>query len=510
MRNDPGEANPGQRPEAAPARTDARRNRDRLLAAAEAEFRRDPHASLEQVASAAGVVRSTLYRHFSNRDELRAAVSALRDKVVKQAAEQRSDVRLGPSPGEGGVVRPSPPGARDLEEAGLAEVRPPGQLGHEIPVVVDATHVLNEVPPHLVGEQLVAEAQRIAGVPVALYVIDVDGSYLRRLAGSSEFPATLEGPLSVGPEIAPDALPELYARLEAVLPECRPYPLWLRGRAIGVLLAVRRPRESLGEVARQGTAALELAGLYTDVLEVTRRRRETSPAAEVQLNLLPPRTVQIAGGELAGSLLPSYEIAGDWFDYVENPDGTWLALAETVGQGLMASALGSVALGALRATRRTGGTLEEAVASMDRVAREVGGDDFHMCVVVARWHAPTSRFSWVACGRLAPLLWARDGSHRQLVGRGYRPLGRTRSDRTFERRERRLFPGERVVLCSEGVSERTTASGGVLGLEGIARAVEQAVDRGAAATVRYIQEAVTAASDEPLDDDATVVVLAVQ
>ena len=32
-RNDPGEANPGQRPEAAPARTDARRNRNRLLAA---------------------------------------------------------------------------------------------------------------------------------------------------------------------------------------------------------------------------------------------------------------------------------------------------------------------------------------------------------------------------------------------------------------------------------------------------------------------------------------------
>ena len=41
---------------------------------------------------------------------------------------------------------------------------------------LDAIQVLDSVPPHLVAEQLVAEAQRIAGVPVALYLVDIDGS----------------------------------------------------------------------------------------------------------------------------------------------------------------------------------------------------------------------------------------------------------------------------------------------------------------------------------------------
>jgi len=285
--------------------------------------------------------------------------------------------------------------------------------------------------------------------------------------------------------------------------------MWLRGRAIGVLLAVRRPRESLGEIARQGTAALEIAGLYTDAFEVARRRRTTSAAAEVQLNLLPPRHARVAGGELAGSLLPTYEVGGDWFDYVENRDGTWLAIAETSGNGLSAAAFTSVGLGALRAARRRGAGLEDAVGDMDQAVRLVGGRNFHMSAVVAHWHAPSSTFSWVSCGQIAPLLWAPEGRYEQLGGRGYGPLGRSRAQRAFERRKRRLRPDERIILYTSGVTDRTTAEGGTLGLDGIAAAVAQMQDRSAAATTRNIQEAVAQASEEALTHDAAVVVLAV-
>lgn len=488
-------------------REDARRNRERIVVAAEAAFRQNPRASIERIASTAGVSRSTLYRHFQTREDLMAALA---DRAgSSRPGRGAPDVRLTErNPGQG-LILAAPPGAGDLEETGLAEIRPAGQLGTETPLVVDATHVLNEVPPHLVAEQLVAEAQRIAHVPVALYVIDVDGSYLRRLAGGDEFPYALEGPLSVGPEIAPDALPELYARLERVLPDCHPYPMWLRGRAIGVLLAVRRPRDSLGEIARQGTAALEIAGLYTDAFEVARRRRTTSAAAEVQLNLLPPRNARVAGGELAGSLLPTYEVGGDWFDYVENRDGTWLAIAESSGNGLSAAAFTSVGLGALRAARRRGAGLDEAVGDMDRAVRLVGGRDFYLSAVVAHWHAPTSTLGWVSCGHIAPLLWATDGRYELLTGRGYGPLGRSRSERTFERRERRLRPGERLILYTGGVTGRTTSNGDTLGLDGIAAAVTEMQDCSAAATTRNIQEAVAQACAEPLTRDAAVVVLAV-
>jgi hypothetical protein len=89
----------------------------------------------------------------------------------------------------------------------------PGQLGRDRPLALEVTRVLDEVPPYLVADQLVAEARRAAGTSVALYVVDVDGSHLLRLAGSEEFPERLEALPALGPELVPEGLPELHALL---------------------------------------------------------------------------------------------------------------------------------------------------------------------------------------------------------------------------------------------------------------------------------------------------------
>jgi AcrR family transcriptional regulator len=58
-------------PPGRPKRADARRNYDRLIAAAAEAFERDgPEASLDGIARAAGVGPGTLYRHFPNRRAL--------------------------------------------------------------------------------------------------------------------------------------------------------------------------------------------------------------------------------------------------------------------------------------------------------------------------------------------------------------------------------------------------------------------------------------------------------
>jgi AcrR family transcriptional regulator len=72
-----------------PRRGDARRNRERLLAAATEAFREaDEQVSLEAVARRAGVGIGTLYRHFPTREDLVEAVylSEL-DRLVASGAE---------------------------------------------------------------------------------------------------------------------------------------------------------------------------------------------------------------------------------------------------------------------------------------------------------------------------------------------------------------------------------------------------------------------------------------
>ena len=154
-------------------RADAVASRERILEAASALVG-DRRVSMVEIAAAADVGRSTLYRHFPTRDALEAALA---DRDAETAAG-------GPSAAPGQVS--------------TLPFQAPGQLGRDRPLTLEVTRVLDEVPPHLVPDQLIAEARRVAGVAVALYVVDIDGSHLLRLAGSEEFPERLENPPALG------------------------------------------------------------------------------------------------------------------------------------------------------------------------------------------------------------------------------------------------------------------------------------------------------------------------
>jgi serine phosphatase RsbU (regulator of sigma subunit) len=483
--------NPGQPADETPAseparrRADALASRQRILAAAGA-LAGDRRTTMAEIAAAAGVGRSTLYRHFPSREALSTALD--------EEAEERADSAAVPEPSR--RLTPLP-------------FQAPGRLGQTRPLALEVTHVLDEVPPHLIADQLVAEARRAAGVAVALYIVDIDGSQLIRLAGSEDFPETLEAPPALGPEIVPEGLPSFYELLRRRLPRCVAVPLWLRGRVIGLLLCVGAPVASLEDIAKQGAAALELANDYTDVIEGARRRKPTTAAAEVQYHLLPPRVARVTGAQLAGALLPAYEVGGDWFDFVENRDGAWLALADTAGTGPTAAGLGASALGALRAARRSGQDLVQAAVSIDEVVRALGNPAFVVTALLARWHAPTAMLAWLNCGHPPAYLVDPEGRFTELEGPVHPALGAGDGPPDFEVGAVSLESGDRLVLYTDGITERSVKGGGRFGVDGMRRAVQAAAAPTAAATALAIQRAVTDAEADPLEDDATLIVLAV-
>jgi serine phosphatase RsbU (regulator of sigma subunit) len=466
-------------------RADAAASRERILATAAEEVAAGRLPSMRRLAALAGVGRSTLYRHFTSREAL------------EEALRERLD------------LKPSSARAVDTPAAPPFGLRPAGQLGRERPLALEVTHVLDEVPPHLIADQLVAEARRAAGVPVALYVVDIDGSNLLRLSGSAEFPEQLAAPPAVGPEIVPERLEALHEQLGRRLPGCVPVPLWLRGRVTGVLLSIGAPALPLEDIAKQGAAALALANDYTDLIEAARRRKPTTPAAEIQQNLFPPRLSRIAGAELAGGLLPTYEVGGDWFDFVENRDGAWLAIADGAGTGPTSAGLGAMALGALRAARRSDQTLVDAVRSMDEVVRGLGNPEFYVTALIARWRAATRTLSWINCGHPCAYVVDVEGSLRPLEGAEYPALGASERGMDPDPTETSFERGERLILVTDGVVERRTKGGGRFGADGLQAAVAAAASSTAAGTTMAIQQAVTDCWKEPLEDDATVVVLAI-
>jgi serine phosphatase RsbU (regulator of sigma subunit) len=456
----------------ASGRADAARNRERVLAAAGKLLEQSPGASLGEIATAAGVSRSTIYRHFADRDGL-----------IKEIGER---------------PRAAP---RESEE-----LLPPGELGREEPVPLDPVQVLDTVVAPLLPEQLVAEAQRIAGVPLALYVIDIDGSHLLRMAGPTRLPEKIEAPLAVGPELDREGLALLRERL-AKYAGVEIVPLWLRGRAIGVLLTLGKPRVGLAELAPQAAASIAMADRYTDAFARTQRRKQPKAAAEIQQSLLPPRIARFTGTEVAGNVLPSYEVAGDWYDVVENQDGIWLTIADGLGSGTRAIASAAVALGALRASRRSDGTIKGALMVMHRTLKEMPGPQAEMSAVIAHWDPATRELTLANCGHVPPVVIRNDGTAEKLKVPKVRGLGGRSAPEPAER-STALAAGDRLILVSDGVVSEGEKKAG-LGINGLLEAAQRSQSATAPDTVREIHSAVLAATGGELDDDATAVCLAI-
>jgi serine phosphatase RsbU (regulator of sigma subunit) len=455
--------------EDAVTRADALRNRERILDAADRILARRPSATMADIAAAAGVSRSTLHRRFASREQLAAALR-----------ERPHDPAKGPA------------------DTSL----PAGRLGRGRPLSLDAIQVFDVVPPALLPEQLVAEAQRIARVPVALYVLDIDGTHLLHMAGPKRLGERIPAPLAIGPELDADGLSELREHVEVDV-----YAMWLRGRANGVLVAFGRPAEPLTDLARQASGAITLADRYTDVFAKAQRRKQSAAAAEIQQSLLPPRIARVTGGEVAGNVLPSYEVAGDWFDVVENPDGIWVTLADGLGGSTPAAASSAVALGALRASRRGGARPSEALVVMHQSLREMPGPRAEMTAVTAHWDPATDELLVANCGHVAPVVVRGDGAVEQLEFERAHGLG-GRATPKPARRSTSLTSGDRLVLVSDGVVRCGRGQAG-LGFDGVIAAAAGAERDSAAETVREIHRAALSASGGDLDDDATAVCLAV-
>jgi serine phosphatase RsbU (regulator of sigma subunit) len=454
-------------------RADALRNDARILEAAKRLLEQSPSASLSDIAAGAGVSRSTLYRRFANRDQLIA--------------------KLESRPQDGSLQRPRDP-------------LPPGRLGRQRPLALDAIHVFDVVPPALLPEQLVAEAQRIAEVPVALYVLDIDGSHLLHMAGPDRLGAKLRAPFAVGPELDADGIAALRQGL-AKLRGAELFALWLRGRAIGVFITFGRPRQPLTEMARQAAAAVTLADRYTDVFASAQRGRQPQAGAEIQQSLLPPRIVRVTGAEVAGNVLPAYEVAGDWFDVVENAEGIWVTLADGLGASTRSAASSAVALGALRASRRSGASIGQALLVMHKTLREMPGPRAEMAAIIAHWDPSTGELVLANCGHVEPLILREDGEPEPLSFASTYGLGGRSTPKPSECTAH-LYAGDRLLLASDGavgVGDGQT----VLGRERVVEAALRPSRVSAAATVREVHDAVLAASGQDLHDDATVVCLSV-
>ncbi len=180
--------------------------------------------------------------------------------------------------------------------------------------------------------------------------------------------------------------------------------------------------------------------------------RELRVAREIQERLLPHSMPYIPGFEISGKSLPSQQVSGDYFDFLEMESGlVGIAIADVSGKGIPAALLMANLQASLHGQAIETGEASKVVGKInDLLARSTDAYMF-ATFFYGILDRVQSTFTYANAGHNPPFLFHPDGSYERLNPGG--PLIGFMARQDYEQRTLSILPGDVLVLFTDGITE---------------------------------------------------------
>ncbi|MFD9390758.1 SpoIIE family protein phosphatase [Streptomyces sp. NPDC060000] len=232
-------------------------------------------------------------------------------------------------------------------------------------------------------------------------------------------------------------------------------PLKARNVVLGFMILLRHPERALFNDMDRVTGA-ELAARAGLVLDNARMYTHQESVAEtLQDSMLPHIPPRMAGCDIATRYLPGTllgRVGGDWFDSVKLPGArTALVVGDVMGHGLNSAAM----MGQLRTAVQTMAALDlppsQLLRNLDDLAQRLG-DTYLATCLYAVYDPIVGELHLANAGHIPPVLVrAADGRSELLDLPTGAPIGV--GGVPFEAVRVRVEPGDRLVMCTDGLVE---------------------------------------------------------
>lgn len=231
-------------------------------------------------------------------------------------------------------------------------------------------------------------------------------------------------------------------------------------------------------------------------------------AAEVQQNILPRAVPRISGFDIAAKMRAAKIVAGDYYGFIEQPDGsTAIVIADVAGKGVAAGLLMPSIEIALRLNSPQQSSTEKVINDFNRVVCQLTGGFRFISLFYGKLLPAIRRFEYTNAGH-NPALLLRKGSVTQLSVGG--PVLGLLSDATYETDAVQLENGDVLVLYTDGVVEAESPNGEFYSVERLQSTVLAVAQQAAEKIVEAIYESLLDFQQRStLQDDATLVVVRV-
>lgn len=239
------------------------------------------------------------------------------------------------------------------------------------------------------------------------------------------------------------------------------------------------------------------------------QEQELEKAREIQEGLLPKKIPQVRGLEVAGAWQPARVVGGDYFDVLKFSERKIaLCIGDVVGKGISAALLMANLQASFRAFASESISPAALVQKLNGViCNNIAPDKFvtFCCCMI---DAGENRLSYANAGHWPPILVRKSGAVVSL-NEGGAPLG-IFLDRNYEDAEVQLEPGDRLLLYTDGITEATNSDGQEFSEAKLIELGRSNVALNAADLLGTIQKEVASFNHGNLQDDLTLVVVAVR
>jgi sigma-B regulation protein RsbU (phosphoserine phosphatase) len=289
-------------------------------------------------------------------------------------------------------------------------------------------------------------------------------------------------------------------------------PLVAAGCSVGVVVIdMRRPRllndeeiRFLRLMANQAAIAIEKARLHREELKQQQVERELMLAHQIQRNLLPDSCPSVPGWEFAVSYQAAHQVGGDFYDYFElpGPPGRWgFVIGDATGKGIPAAIQMALSRTVIRTTALAGpATPSEVLCRANELILKDSYAQRFVSAFYGELDPSSGRFIYSNAGHHRPLLIRATGEVQELVTSGT-VLGVFDSAKIGQT-EDELFPGDAVVLYTDGVTEMMNARREMFGEARLGKTIAAHRTAPAADLLQFIMNSVAEFAGEiaPADD----------
>src|SRR6266581_6233489 len=263
----------------------------------------------------------------------------------------------------------------------------------------------------------------------------------------------------------------------------------------------------LTTLASVAAIRVENARLMEERIERERLEREQQVASEIQHRFLPATAPIVAGYELQGISFPCYEIGGDYYDFIQRTDGKMVvALGDVSGKGTAAALLMSSLHAAVHAQADANDSIVKTIVAVNRYLVESIPPNRFVTLFYAELDPKSGALAFLNAGHNPPLIVHAGGTMEQLASGGL-PLG-ILADADFREGRTKLYPGDVLVIYSDGVSEAVNPNGEEFGATRLYEVVARNLDTSASGIRDRIESALTKfCQGTPAADDITLVIV---